>query len=82
MLTLVTLLLAGEPRVTTNEVPCQTVQDCWLDATGKPIARPKKFKGQQLPVGDCGAQLHWLRHRLTCSPEQHVCVAELIGDRC
>ncbi|MBX7099784.1 MAG: hypothetical protein K1X89_18860 [Myxococcaceae bacterium] len=73
-------LLAGAPRVTVSEVPCTTVDDCWLDEGGKPIARPRAKKGRALPRGDCGGKIEWLRNRLSC--QNKVCTAELIGDKC
>ncbi len=89
MLTLVvSLLLTQSPadgppidRVTKSAVRCTTVAECWLDADGKPIARPKKFKGKKLPKGTCSnSGLLWLRHKLTC--QQNVCTAEFVGDMC
>ncbi len=75
-------LLAAPPAVPVpvSPVPCKTVADCWLSAQGQPIARPKHKRGRALPRGDCGKNLVWLRHRLSC--EQDVCVATLIGDKC
>lgn len=66
--------------VAVSPVPCQTVADCWLAADGQPIARPKHKRGRALPRGDCGKNLLWLRHRLSC--EAQVCVAVRIGDKC
>jgi len=82
LLTLTLLLLGAEPdlHVTVSTVPCKTVAECWLDDDGKPVARPKRFKGRKLPKGDCGKNLLWLRHVLSC--EQAVCVAKFVGDRC
>lgn len=80
--TLLTLLLSAEPdpHTTVSTVPCQSVAECWLDANGKPIARPKKQRGRPLPKGDCGKNLLWLRNVLTC--EQNVCVARFVSDGC
>jgi hypothetical protein len=81
LLLLVGWLLGGNPdRTTVSTVPCHSVADCWLDESGKPIARPNRFKGKRVPKGDCGRNLLWLRNRLTC--EGNVCVAENIGDAC
>lgn len=82
LIALVLGLVAASPedRVTVSTVPCRTVADCWLSADGKPIRRPKTQRGRAFPDGDCGKHLVWLQNRLTC--ENHVCVAELIGDRC
>lgn len=67
--------------MTVSEVPCVTVDDCWLDEEGKPIARPKAKKGKPFPKRACGGPgLVWLRNRLTCSNK--VCTAEFIGDKC
>jgi hypothetical protein len=84
LLSLVAVLLSAEPnpRVSASTVACTTVAECWLDADGKPIARPKKFKGKPLPTGDCGKRLVWLRNQLTCDETQKVCVAEHVGDKC
>lgn len=81
-LALILSLLAAPPAVPVpvGPVPCKTVADCWLSAQGQPIARPKAKRGRALPSGDCGKNLVWLRHRLSC--EQEVCVAKLIGDKC
>lgn len=62
-------------------VSCKTVSDCWLDADGHAIARPKKFKGKALPRGDCGKNLLWLRNTLECS-DAGLCVATHVGDKC
>jgi hypothetical protein len=62
------------------DVPCETVADCWLDGDGHPIKRPPRLRKKQLPRGDCGKNLVWLRNRLSC--EEHVCVAVFIGGRC
>ena len=68
-------------RVQTSTAACTTVAECWLDADGKPIARPKKFKGKKLPKGTCSTSgLLWLRHKLTC--QQNLCTAEFVGDMC
>ena len=68
-------------RITTSSVPCKTVAECWLDGAGKPIARPKKFKGKPLPKGECSSRgLLWLRNKLSC--EENVCRAEFVGDMC
>jgi hypothetical protein len=76
------VLLTQAPAVVESTVPCQTVADCWLDPRGVPIARPKKFKGQKLPRGDCERKLVWLRYQLSCSPQKQVCEAVFRGDRC
>ncbi len=78
MTLLVLWLLSAEPVVST--VPCKTVAECWLDEEGKPIPRPRSKKGRAVPRGDCGKNLLWLRHRLTC--EENVCVSLNIGDKC
>ena len=75
---LVLWLLAADP--VKSDVPCETVAQCWLDDDGKAIARPKSKKGRPLPKGNCGKNLFWLRHRLTC--EEGVCVSQFIGDKC
>lgn len=78
---LLALLLAAEPDPrTVSTVRCETVAQCWLDPSGKPIARPKKFARRPLPRGDCGKNLVWLRNVLTC--EEQVCVARFVGDAC
>lgn len=80
---LLALVLSGDAdRLEVSSVPCSTVDECWLDAKGHPVARPKRSKGKALPTGDCGKQLHWLRHRLSCDEARHVCVALEVGDRC
>ena len=84
---LVAMVLSGNPAKTTvSEVPCKTVAQCWLDADGHPIARPKAKKGRPLPEGDCGAKLVWLQNRLRCESADDagpsVCVAEHVGDKC
>ena len=81
-LPLIFVLLAAEQygTVTVSTVPCETVAQCWLDKDGKPIARPKRVKGKRLPKGDCGKNLLWLRHQLTC--ERAVCVAKFVSDSC
>lgn len=61
-------------------VACTTVADCWLDPKGAAIPRPAKLKGKKLPQGDCGKNLLWLRHRLTC--EEQVCTVKYLGDAC
>jgi hypothetical protein len=68
------------PDAKAGAVPCQTIADCWLDADGKAIARPKRFRSKPVPRGDCGKNLVWLRNRLTC--EANVCAVTFIGDRC
>jgi hypothetical protein len=75
-------ILGGMPmaQTTVSEVPCKTIADCWLDAEGKPIARPKAKRGRSIPRGDCGKNLLWLRNRLSC--ENQVCTAQHVGDRC
>jgi hypothetical protein len=75
---LVLWLLAAEP--VRSDVQCRTVAECWLAEDGKPIARPRSKRGRPLPRGDCGKNLLWLRHQLSC--EAGVCVSQLIGDRC
>jgi hypothetical protein len=67
-------------EVTVSTVPCKTAADCWLDAEGRPIARPERVKGKKIPRGDCGRQILWLRHRLTC--EKSVCTSQYVGDKC
>lgn len=74
---LLTLLLAADGG---TPVACQTVADCWLDPQGAAIPRPAKRKGQKLPKGDCGKNLLWLRHRLSC--EEQVCKVQFMGDAC
>jgi hypothetical protein len=61
-------------------VRCETVGDCWLDAGGKAIKRPARFRRKPIPRGDCGKNLLWLRHILSC--EQNRCVSQFIGDKC
>jgi hypothetical protein len=79
MLSLVAaLLLSQAPAVPAPA--CKTVNDCWLDAQGHAIERPKKHRGKKLPKPDCGNNILWLRNELTC--EQNVCVAVFRGDRC
>lgn len=93
MLALLLMLLAGdvlpEPApapvkkvtpVDAGVVSCQTVSDCWLGPDGSAIKRPARFKKKQLPKGDCGKNLLWLRNRLTC--EENVCKATFMGDAC
>ncbi len=77
-----TLLLSAEPapRTTVSTIACQSVAECWLDSSGKPIARPKKLRTRALPKGDCGKNLLWLRNVLVC--EQNVCVSRFVGDAC
>jgi hypothetical protein len=82
MFLLLALALAAGPRDQLSTAPCKTVDDCWLESDGTPIARPKKFKGHQPPRGDCSAHLNWLRWRLTCDGEKHVCASQYVGDRC
>jgi ubiquitin len=82
MFLVLAMLLTAGPKDQVSTVPCKTVEDCWLDSTGAAVARPKKLKRQQPPRGDCGAHLNWLRWRLTCDGQQHVCVSEFVGDRC
>ena len=62
-------------------VSCKSVGNCWLDAEGHAIARPKKLAGRPLPRGDCGKNLRSLRNKLECS-DAGVCVATFVGDRC
>ena len=64
----------------TPAVACTTVADCWLDPKGAAVPRPAKLKGKKLPQGDCGKNLLWLRHRLTC--EAQVCTVKYVGDAC
>lgn len=71
-------LLAADP--VKSDVQCKTVAECWLDEDGKAIARPKSKKGHPIPRGNCGKNLFWLQHKLTC--EEGVCVAQFIGDKC
>jgi hypothetical protein len=68
------------PKAKPAPVPCKTVADCWLDADGNAIPRPKRFKGRRLPKGNCGGNILWLTNLLSC--EEHVCVSMPIGDRC
>ena len=75
---MVAWMLSAEPIVST--VPCKTVAECWLGPGGTPIARPKSMKGRKLPKGDCGKNLLWLRHELSC--QQNVCVSTYVGDMC
>jgi len=63
-----------------SPVPCRSIRDCWLDADGTPIARPRRLRGKAIPKGDCGGNILWLRNRLAC--DQGRCVAAFIGDRC
>ena len=77
LLVLLALFLGSSDAGT---VSCKTVADCWLDDGGGAIARPAKFRGRQLPRGDCGANILWLRNRLSC--EQQLCVAVHVGDKC
>ena len=74
------LTSASSARTTVSIVPCKTVADCWLDADGAPIARPKAKRGQPLPRGNCGDKHNWLSTRLSC--ENQVCVAVHRGDKC
>lgn len=67
-------------RTTVSDVACKTVNDCWLDERGAPIARPKKLHDKPLPHGDCGAHLEWLQHELRC--DQNRCTAIFVGDKC
>ena len=83
------LLAAPGERIKVSTVECKTVDECWLDDGGAPVARPKKFKGQQFPKGDCGRNLIWLRTRIRCevptvpdAGSAKVCVTENIGDKC
>lgn len=61
-------------------VPCKTVADCWLDADGHAIPRPKRYRGRPLPRGDCGKNELWLSNKLSC--EDAVCVARYISNKC
>lgn len=76
----IALLGLANERVRVSDVPCKSVADCWLDANGKPIARPKAKRGRSFPRPDCGKNIVWLRNKLRC--EDQVCVSEFIGDRC
>jgi hypothetical protein len=60
-------------------VPCKTVDDCWLDRSGAPIARPKSKHGHKLPNGSCRDTL-WLDNHLDCTDK--VCVVRHVPDRC
>ena len=85
LLSLLALLLSDVPPPPTVvdagvAVSCRTVNDCWLAPDGKAIPRPAKFKFRQLPKGDCGKNLLWLRHSLQCEANQ--CVATFRGDAC
>jgi hypothetical protein len=80
MLPLLASLLLSAAPLTPNEVPCQSIEDCWLNELGKPIKRPKRFRGKPLPPGDCGEKLNWLRNKLAC--EKNVCTALYVGDLC
>lgn len=71
---------ASEATVPEPAPPCRTVADCWLDDDGRPIRRPKRFRGKRLPKADCGVHLLWLRNHLSC--EQSVCVVTHFADRC
>jgi len=75
-------LALGDTAVPDDQpvVPCETVDDCWLDAGGKAIKRPARFRKKRIPHGDCGKNLLWLRHILSC--EKNRCVSQFIGDRC
>lgn len=75
---LVLWLLSADP--VKSDVACETVAQCWLDESGKAIARPKSKKGRALPRGDCGRNVLWLRNRLTC--DEGVCVSQNVGDKC
>jgi hypothetical protein len=79
-LALLASLLASPPPLKVSKAPCQTEAECWLDADGNPIARPKSKQGRPIPRGNCGALLVWLRNELSC--QENVCVARLVGDRC
>lgn len=69
-------------RLTLSTVSCRSVADCWLDAQGRPIARPRGKRGLKLPRGDCGRNLIWLRNRLLCTEQEHVCASQFMGDAC
>jgi hypothetical protein len=75
-------LLAAMPAelVNVSTVSCKSVADCWLARDGTPIARPKAKRGRPLPQGDCGKNLLWLRHLLSC--EKNLCVSRKVGDLC
>ena len=74
-------LLAAPDAGSSRALPaCQSVSDCWLDDEGRAIRRPARYRGRQLPKGDCGAHLRWLRHDLTC--DEGVCTARDVPDRC
>jgi hypothetical protein len=68
------------PAPAAEGAPCETVADCWLDPTGRPIKRPARFRRRPIPRGDCEKNILWLRHRLTC--DQQRCTATFIGDTC
>lgn len=78
-----TFTLGADERGTVfSEVPCTSVKQCWLDADGKPIARPKKLRGAPLPKRDCDNTL-WLQHQLSCDEKRHVCASKLVlNDPC
>jgi hypothetical protein len=84
MLTLLALLVVGDVPdagpVAPAPVSCRTVNDCWLAPDGKAIPRPAKFKWRAIPRGDCGKNLLWLRHELTCTENQ--CVSRNRSDMC
>jgi hypothetical protein len=82
IVSLVLWLMSAAPDggVTVSAVPCTSVADCWLDANGKPVARPRRFRGRRIPRGNCGSNLLWLRYRLMC--EKDLCAAENVGDKC
>jgi hypothetical protein len=61
-------------------VPCRSVGDCWLDASGNAIKRPKRYRGKPLPRGDCGARINWLRNWLSCTDGR--CSVQHVGDKC
>ena len=77
---LLSIVLTTPPRPTVSEVACVSVAECWLDADGKPIARPKKLRSKSVPRGDCGKGLLWLRHKLACT--ENLCTVTFIGDKC
>ena len=61
-------------------VPCRSIDDCWMNASGEAIKRPGRLKGKPLPRGNCGNHIVWLRNELAC--EQNVCVVRHHGDKC
>jgi hypothetical protein len=80
LLLLFSLSLRGlVARAEPTPVPCKTVDDCWLDGSGAPIARPKSKRRHKLPNGSCSDTL-WLDNHLDCADK--VCVVRHVPDRC